>query len=178
MPGESPKPITSAEACRLAGITPPGQDIPLADFLRSLIEKAQFPEAVRFAAHTMTARTAIAWVCASLKQLTTPRTDEQKAARALTEKWLLTGDDAIRTQAQQSAEAATLETPDGVLAMAVFMAGPNIAPPTAPAVPPPPHISQKLSAGAATLAVVSEFPEQAPERFRKLLEVSLKAVGR
>jgi hypothetical protein len=165
--------LNTAEICKLAGIDPPSSEVAPAQFLKTLVAENLLPEAVRFMANAFPARKAVEWALDCLKDLTTQeRTTGRAAALKAVADWLASNTEQERRAAQQAAELATLDCPEGVLSMAAFMSGGSIAPTTAPEVPPPANVCQKLVAGAVMLAVVGETPEKAPVRFKRALDLA------
>jgi hypothetical protein len=148
-------------------------------FLDLLMDKEQFPDAVRFLAHCLPKREAVwwSWVCA--RRFCGPEPAPKfKTALDATEKWIAQPNDDNRRVAMKAAEFAGLGTPAGCAGLAAFMSGTSLAPPDLPAVPPGEHLTAKAVAGAVVLAAVSKEPELAGEKFRAFLGQGLDVVGR
>jgi Family of unknown function (DUF6931) len=170
-----------AELCKLAGIEPVGDDIAPAQVLTRLIKEERFPEALRFLVNTLESGAAVRWACDCLNNLDRPAAQgARESALQVTQSWIAAPDETKRRAAKEASDNAGLETPEGVLAMAVFFSGGSVAPETAPEVPAPVRACHKLSAGAVLLAVVSDHPESASQRFQEAIQrgVQLELPGR
>jgi hypothetical protein len=160
-----------AEICKLAGIEPVNDDIAPAQVLTRLMKEERFPEALRFLVHTLEAGAAVRWAYDCLNNLGRPSAQgAQQTALQAAQAWIAAPDETKRRAAKEASDNAGLETPEGVLAMAVFFSGGSVAPETAPAVPAPRRACHKLSAGAVLLAVVSDHPETASQRFQQAIQ--------
>src|SRR5664279_4005433 len=137
------------------------------DYVALLVEKALFPDAVRFIAHALPKREAVwwAWVCARRAAGESPQ-PKIKAALAATEKWIAQPDENNRRLAMAAAENAGLGTAAGCAGLAAFFSGGSLAPPNAPAVPPGEFLTAKAVSGAVIFAAVCKEPARAPEKFR------------
>lgn len=175
---------TMPEFCELAGLGDEAKALlqpahgPRA-YLRVLVDGEMFPDAVRFLAHALPTREGIwwAWVCARRVAGAEPP-PKLRGALDATERWITQPTDENRRAAMRMAEVATLGTPAGCAALAVFFSGGSIAPPEQPAVPPPGFVSAKAIAGAVTLAAVQPDPAQAAEKFRAFLAQGLDVVDK
>ena len=149
------------------------------DYVALLMEKALFPDAVRFIAHALPKREAVwwAWVCARRAAGESPQ-PQIKAALAATEKWIAQPDENNRRLAMAAAEKAELGTAAGCAGLAAFFSGGSIAPPNAPAVPPGEFLTAKAVSGAVIFAAVAREPEKAPERFRSFVAQGLDVTNR
>src|SRR5579883_1307670 len=136
-------------------------------FMRELVSEGLMIDAVRFLAQAIGPARAVAWALACLREL---RAENNGAALATFDAWLADPSDANRRAAANASE----DGPEKSLGLAIFFSGGSIAPPDVNPVPPPPHIAEKLAAGAIILAVVGEKPEHAPERYRRCIEIALK----
>ena len=139
------------------------------EFLKALIDKQQFPDAVRFLAHALPKREAVWWAWTSVRQSGTPATPPVQASLEATEKWLKQPTAENCRAAKEAAEKAPVETPAGCAGMAAFFSGDSVAPEHVPAVPPPEFAAAKVVAGAVILSAVSKEPEKAPEKFKAFL---------
>jgi hypothetical protein len=54
--------------------------------------------------------------------------------------------------------------------MAVFFAGPSMAPPNVQAVPPPDHVTSEIVANAVVVSGVINQPERAKEKYRVFMQ--------
>ena len=83
-----------------------------------------------------------------------------------------------RWAARQSAKKEDPTTASGLLAMAVFFAGPSLAPPNLQAVPPPDHLTSEMVANAVVLAGVVKEPEKAKEKYGVFMQKALALMAR
>ncbi|HEX3877052.1 MAG TPA: hypothetical protein VHW24_08710 [Bryobacteraceae bacterium] len=145
------------------------------EFVRLLSEKALFPDAVRFVAHSLPKREAVwwGWVCARRASGSSP-TPEVKAALNATELWISQPTEENRRAAQEASKTAGTGTAAGCAALAAFFSGGSLAPPHAPAVPPGEHLTAKVVAGAVIFAAVATEPQKAPEKFNSYLAQGLE----
>jgi hypothetical protein len=134
------------------------QDLHPLDFVALMLEKGQFPDAVRFIAHALPKREAVwwGWVCA------------RRAA----------GDSPAPKIKDAAAEKAELGTAAGCAGLAAFFSGGSIAPPNAAAVPPGEFLTAKAVSGAVIFAAVATDPEKAPEKFRSFVAQGLEVTKR
>jgi hypothetical protein len=149
------------------------------DFMRLLVEREHFPDAVRFLAHALPRREGIwwAWVCARGASGEGPPA-EVKAALDATERWVTHPTDENRRAAFAAAETATLATPAGCAALAVFFSGGSLGPADTPAVPPGEFMTAKAITGAVMASAVCSEPERAPEKYRAYISHGLEVVKR
>ena len=137
-------------------------------FMRELVSEGLFIDGVKFLAQAIGPARAVAWALACLKDL---RAENNGAALATFDAWVADPSDANRRAAANAAE----DGPEKSLGFAIFFSGGSIAPPEVNPVPPPPHVAEKLAAGAIMLAVVAEKPEHAAERYQRCIEIALKS---
>jgi hypothetical protein len=149
------------------------------DFVALLMEKALFPDAVRFVAHALPKREAVwwGWVCARRAAGENPP-PKIKAALDATERWIAQPSDDNRRSAMAAAEKAELGTAAGCAGLAAFFSGGSLAPPDAPAVPPGEFLAAKAVAGAVIFAAVAKEPEKAPEKFRSFVAQGVEVTTR
>lgn len=136
-------------------------------FMRELVGGGLMVDAVKFLAQAIGPARAVTWALACLREL---RAENDGAALAVFDAWVADPSDANRRAAATAAE----DGPEKSLGLAIFFSGGSIAPPEVNSVPPPPHVAEKLAAGAIMLAVVAEKPEHAAERYRRCIEIALK----
>jgi hypothetical protein len=143
-------------------------------FVETLIERQLFLDAIRFLAHALPKREAVWWACVCARQVCGSKEPAPfMAALAAAEKWAADPSEDNRRAAMPAAEAAELGTPPGCAAMAAFWSGGSLAPPNAPVVPPPDHLTGHGAAGSIMLAAVRTEPEKAPEKYKKFLAAGL-----
>jgi len=149
------------------------------DFVALLMEKALFPDAVRFLAHALPKREAVwwGWVCARRAAGENPP-PKIKAALDATERWIAQPNEDNRRLAMAAAEKAELGTAAGCAGLAAFFSGGSLAPPDAPPVPPGEFLAAKAVAGAVIFAAVAKEPEKAPEKFRSFVAQGVEVTTR
>jgi hypothetical protein len=140
------------------------------DFVALLMEKALYPDAVRFIAHALPKREAVwwGWVCARRASGDNPQ-PKIKAALDATEKWIAQPSEDNRRGAMAAAQKAELGTAAGCAGLAAFFSGGSLAPPEAPVVPPGEFLSAKAVCGAVIFAAVAKEPERAPDKFKSFV---------
>jgi len=149
------------------------------EFVALLMEKALFPDAVRFVAHALPKREAVwwGWVCARRAAGENPP-PKIKAALDATERWIAQPNEDNRRLAMAAAEKAELGTAAGCAGLAAFFSGGSLAPPDAPPVPPGEFLAAKAVAGAVIFAAVAKEPEKAPEKFRSFVAQGVEVTTR
>ena len=143
------------------------------------MEKALYPDAVRFIAHALPKREAVwwAWVCARRAAGENPP-PKIKAALDATEKWIAQPNEDNRRLAMAAAQKAELGTAAGCAGLAAFFSGGSLAPPDAPPVPPGEFLAAKAVSGAVIFAAVAKEPEKAPEKFRSFVAQGVEVTNR
>jgi hypothetical protein len=149
------------------------------DFVALLMEKALYPDAVRFIAHALPKREAVwwGWVCARRAAGDNPQ-PKIKAALEATEKWIAQPSEDNRRGAMAAAQKAELGTAAGCAGLAAFFSGGSLAPPEAPVVPPGEFLSAKAVSGAVIFAAVAKEPERAPEKFKSFVAQGVEVTNR
>jgi hypothetical protein len=148
-------------------------------FIGLLVEKELFRDAIRLVAYLLPKREAIGWGCLCVRhalasQKDNPLPDVQVAA----ERWVSAPNEENRWAAKQTADKEKPKTASGLLAMAVFFAGPSMAPANVQAVPPPDHITSEMVANAVILSGVISEPEKANEKYRVFMQKALALMAR
>jgi hypothetical protein len=136
-------------------------------FMRELVGEGLLIDAVKFLTQAIGPARAVAWALACVRQF---RGENNGAVMAAFDAWVADPSDVNRRAAADAAE----DGPEKSLGLAIFFSGGSIAPPDVNPIPPPPHVAEKLAAGAIMLAVVAD-PEHAAERYRRCIEIALKA---
>jgi hypothetical protein len=149
------------------------------DFVALLMEKALYPDAVRFIAHALPKREAVwwGWVCARRASGDNPQ-PKIKASLEATEKWIAQPSEDNRRSAMAAAQKAELGTAAGCAGLAAFFSGGSLAPPDAPPVPPGEFLAAKAVSGAVIFAAVAQEPERAPEKFRSFVAQGVEVTNR
>jgi len=135
-------------------------------FLADLAANADFPRATQFLAAALPKREAVWWACLCVRQLAAPGGPPAEAALRAAERWAGDPTDEHRRAAFAAAEAAGVGTAAGCAALAAFLSGGSLGPPTVAEVPPAEHLTASAVAGAVTLAAVGAQPERAAERYQ------------
>ena len=149
------------------------------DFVALLMEKALFPDAVRFIAHALPKREAVwwGWVCARRAAGDNPH-PKIKASLDATEKWIAQPTEEHRRSAMAAAQKAEVGTAAGCAGLAAFFSGGSLAPPEAPVVPPGEFLAAKAVSGAVIFAAVATEPERAPEKFKSFVAQGVEVSNR
>ncbi len=148
-------------------------------FVRALLDGDRLADAVRVMAALLPVRESIwwAWSCARRTLPPDPPATVQ-AALDVTERWIAQPTEENRRPAYAAAEGAGMGTPAGAAALAAFLSGGSVAPPTAPVVPPPADASARAVAGSVMLAAASAPADKAPERFRLFVSQAMEVMAR
>jgi hypothetical protein len=173
-----------AELCEAAELEPPAQELAIPargarDFVQALHDGGHRVDALRFLAHLLPRREAIWWAWTCARRVTDEGAKpEARAALDATERWIQQPTDENRRAAMAAAEAATFETPAGCTALAVFLSGGSLAPPTAPAVDPPRFAAAKAISGSLLISGIASEPEKAEEKYDGFLSYGLQLADR
>ena len=138
----------------------------------SALANGGFPiEATRVFAHALPKREAVWWACMCAAHTTPaePGAADTKA-RELAEIWVRQQTDEIRRAAMEEARRAGFQSPEAWAAVAAFWSAGSLAPPTAPVVPPPAHLTGVAVAGAVALASVRGAPNRQKQRLALFLQ--------
>lgn len=133
---------------------------PLDALYTSWMQAGQQASAIRLLASVLPVRESIWWAWVSARyatQLPGAKAPTAAVHTALTtiEQWIVRPDDEARRTAWEAGNAAGLDTPVGLVAAAVFLAGTTVAPPNVPPVPPPPGATLPLITGAIAAAAAA-----------------------
>ena len=150
------------------------------EFIALLVEKELFKDALRMVAYLLPKREAVGWGCLCVRHVS-GQTKKASPFRRFTPPWndgCLLPMRRIAGRPRQAADKENPKTPSGLLAMAAFFAGPSMAPPNSPTVPPPDHITSEIVASVVFLAGVVEEPEKAKEKYRVFMQKALALMAR
>ena len=148
-------------------------------FLGLLVEKELFRDAIRLVAYLLPKREAIGWGCLCVRHVLASQKDKPLPnVQVAAERWVSAPNEENRWAAKETADKEDPKTPSGLLAMAVFFAGPSMAPPNVQAVPPPDHITSEIVADAVVLAGVINEPEKAKEKYRVFMQKASALIAR
>jgi hypothetical protein len=144
-------------------------------FLDVLVEKKLHADAARFLANALPKREAVWWACLCAERILGPEpAPAEGAAVKAARSWVIDPSDENRRAAFTAAEAAKLGTPAGCAALAAFLSGGSLAPPTLTAVPPAEHLTAELVGSALAIAAVIKEPEKAAEKYAWFLKFGLE----
>ncbi|HEY1338052.1 MAG TPA: hypothetical protein VGF59_11110 [Bryobacteraceae bacterium] len=149
------------------------------DYVQLLLDKALYPDAVRFLAHALPKREGVwwAWMCARRAAGDNPP-PKIKTALESTERWISQPSEENRRAAMAAAEKADFGTPAGCAGLAAFFSGGSLAPPEAPPVPPGEYLTARAVSGAVIFAAVGPEPAKAPEKFKSFVAQALDVTRR
>jgi hypothetical protein len=161
---------TTREIATAANVTAPGLALlqgavePDA-FLGRLVENQLHADAIRFTAHRLPRPEALWWGCLCVWEVSRPKpTPAAETALGSVIEWLKDPSELRRRHAEQAGHAAGMDTPAGLLALAVFMSGGSISAPKLPEVAPDPLMTAKLVANAVLMASRTQTPETTLQR--------------
>src|SRR5271157_934157 len=149
------------------------------EFIALLVEKELFPDALRLVAYLLPKREAIGWGCLCVRHILASQKDQPlPEVQVAAERWVSAPHEENRWAAKRTADQEKPKTASGLLAMAVFFAGPSMAPPNLQAVPPPDHATSEMVANAVVLAGVVKEPEKAKEKYGVFMQKALALMAR
>lgn len=137
----------------------------LTQVIESLVQAELFVDAVVLLAQALPEREAVgwAWVCAREAAGEEPPEAVAEILDA-TRAWIKEPSDDVRRAAMDLVEAAGMDTPAGLAAVAAFFCGDSIGPAEYDPVPPPEGVVGKLVAGCISLAAAQGDPVTIGER--------------
>ena len=152
------------------GAVPPFREgTPAADYVSALMGAQQYENAARVLSNVLPMPAAIRWVMECLGGSAGAPPGAADPIAAVTA-WLANPVDEKRRAAFSAAELAGFATPEGSLALAVFLSEGSLAPPDVPAVAPPPGAAQKALLGSLQLAAVHTDPQSAPQKWKSFAD--------
>jgi hypothetical protein len=169
-----PSAKTAAEICRWFPLSPVAaklvrDDLAPAPFLKLLVEKGQFADAVRFLAHTMSKREAVWWACLCLRpQQGAVVPPGVMSAQQAVEAWVADPSDAKRRAAHAADKGEGVGPPLKVLCAAAFFSDGSMGPAELQPVLPPEHLAATTAANAIVLTAVVE-PAKMNAKFSQFL---------
>jgi hypothetical protein len=142
-------------------------------FVERLMECKLLLDAIRVVARALSKPAAVRWACACAA----PASGEAAAVPdascvAAAVRWADDPSEDNRRAAMAAAAATDYSTPGAWAAAAAGWSGGSLAPPDAPVVPPPDHLTAHAVAGAVALAAASD-PEHLAEREIAFLQAAL-----
>jgi hypothetical protein len=149
------------------------------EFIALLVEKELFRDAIRLVAYLLPKREAIGWGCLCVRHILASQPDKPSSpVQIVAERWVSAPNEENRWAAKEAADKEDPKTPSGLLAMAVFFAGPSMAPPNIQAVPPPDHVTSEIVGNVVVLAGVVTEPEKAKEKYRVFMQKASALIAR
>jgi hypothetical protein len=149
------------------------------EFIALLVEKELFKDALRMVAYLLPKREAIGWGCLCVRHiLPNPQEKPLPEVQVAAERWVAAPYEEARWAAKQVADMEDPKSLSGLLALAVFLAGPSMAPPNLQAVPPPAHVTSEIIACTVFLAGVIKEPEKAGEKYRAFMQKAMALISR
>lgn len=157
-----------------------GQLAPL-EFIKQLVQKNLFFDAVKFLAHALPKREAIWWACLAVKKsLPDPAPAPQLAALNAAEQWAIAPSEEKRLLAKAWSEKTGQKSAASWAATAAFWSGGSIAKPGEPDMMPPPYLYAHAVAGSISMAAFDVNKDNAAEPFKLFIRqgLDLAAGGR
>jgi hypothetical protein len=172
---------TAAEICGGLELSEPGRklldaQISPAGYLARLSEAGLVGDAVRFLARALPKREAVWWACQCIREAGLDSGEAAQAALLAAARWAAEPSEDNRRAAEKAADLAA-STPEGIVALGAYLSGGSMAPPEAPEVKPAEGLTALSIAGAIILAAVAKQPQQAPQRYRRFLELGVAAAN-
>jgi len=149
------------------------------DFINLLVEKELFQDALRMVAYLLPRREAIGWGCLCVRHIQpSPQEKPLPPVQTAVERWVASPQEEARWAAKQAADAEDPKSLSGLLGLAVFLAGPSMAPPNLQAVPPPPLAASEIVASVVFLAGVIKEPEKANDKYGVFMQKAMALIAR
>jgi hypothetical protein len=149
------------------------------EFISLLMQKELFRDAFRLVAYLLPKRESIGWGCLCLRHaLATDNNKPLPDVQLAVERWVTAPQEENRWAAKQLADKEKAKTASGLLASAVFYAGPSIAAPQSKPVPPPEHLTAEFVANAVFIAGVASKPEKAKEKYDVFMQKAFALIAR
>lgn len=150
-----------------------GQLTPL-EFIRQLVQKNLFYDAVKFLAHALPKREAIWWACLAVKKaLPDPAPPLQLAAVNAAEQWVIQPGEEKRLLAKAWSEKTGQKSAASWAATAAFWSGGSLSRPGEPDMMPPPYLYAHAVAGAISMAAFELNPDNAADAFKLFIRQGL-----
>jgi len=148
-------------------------------FLELLVEKELFKDALRLVAFLFPKREAIWWGCLCVRYIFAEQQDTPlPPAQVAAERWVYAPYEDNRWAAKQAADNENTKTASSFLALAVYFAGPSLAPPHVQAVPPADHLTSEMVASAVVMAGVAGERGKAKERYAVFMQKAFALIAR
>lgn len=155
--------------------------LPPLEFIKQLVQKNLFLDAVKFLAHALPKREAIWWACLAVKK-TLPESAPapQLAALNAAEQWAIAPSEDKRLLARAWSEKTGQKSAASWAATAAFWSGGTLSKPGEPDMMPPPYLYAHAVSGAISMAAFELNKDNAAEPFRLFIRqgLDLAAGGR
>ena len=148
-----------------------------AAYLEALASAGHFGDAAGFLAAALPRRQAVWWACRCVREAPGgPPSGDAELALQAAETWTVSPGDVNRRKAMVAAEKVGFGQPAGCAALAAFLSGGSLAPPSLKEVPPPEQACARAVAGSVLLAARAD-PLKLAATGRTFLDLGL-AVAR
>lgn len=144
------------------------------DYAVRLMKSCDENECLVFLGHALPKRCAVWWLTQIIRVVESFESDADAPMLELAEAWVRKPTDDSRREAMKMAEFLEMASPAAWAGVAAFWSHGSIAPPDAPEVASPDHLTGKAVIGGAILATVLNSPEKAPERRQLFTEIAIK----
>lgn len=149
------------------------------DFIALLVQKEIYPDAIRIVAHLLPKRESIGWGCLCVRHILSGKPEKPlPEVHVAAERWVSAPNEDSRWAAKKIADGEDPRTLSGLLAMAVFFAGPSMTPANLQAVPPPETATPEIVGNVVVLAGVLTEPEKAKEKYRVFMQKASALIAR
>ena len=139
-------------------------------YLRTLIDKELFDDAITFLAHALPKREAVWWACLTTRNTLDQAAQENfKNALQAAENWVFKPTEAHRRAAEHWALKTDFQHPASWAAMAAFWSMGSVTKPDEPAVPPGPYLYAHAVSGAVILSATLQDPDNSESHFKQFL---------
>ena len=152
-----------------------------AEFIKLLLKKNLYFDAVKFLAHGLPKRECVWWSCLAAKTTVTDVSPAaEQAALKAAEKWAIEPNEDNRQQARSWSEKTKQKSAASWAATAAFWTSGSMAKPGEAEIPPPPYLYAHAVAGAVSMAAFIPDPDNAAEKYKTLIKqgLDLAAGGR
>lgn len=152
---------------------PPTDEAPL-DFLRNLVSKRRFEDAVTFCGYLLPRREAVWWACRSVRAITANMGSGKTDGLKLAEAWVHDPSAQNRKEAEDFASLADKNDPMTWLASAAAWSGGAVSIGRASAIAPPPELTPHAARIAIMLSTRGLKPEERNARLTACVEDGAK----
>ncbi len=140
------------------------------EYLKALIDKEYFADAILLLAHALPKREAIWWACLCSKAVTNDKTKaDDLASLSMAEKWVYEPDDKKRRMCGTLAEKGEYKSAQNWAAAAVFWSGGSITKEDEPAMEPTPYLYAHAVSGAILNAVGVSAADNIDTQFQEFI---------